>query len=213
VARPARARHAGEPQPASGISSPTWQRPSDLRHRRRTRSALVTCTMWHRLAGCWAGRPNGRQSGCQGFCEASPGYSPPRQVGFRLGRVVSWPIQTARFAAVASSPQRMSLAGSGRQCGGMHRCLRHVTLLRAADPAASRLLTGVIVARGREIAAGLGAAFTERTRTGRLPELPRDASMQRAPRNDPAGREANTWRRAAAFLDGSVLGGCPADGP
>ena len=73
-------------------------------------------------------------------------------------------------------------------------CVRHVLALRRADPAAARV-------------AALAAAEHAGALTGELAEAFRKGTW--AHRHEARGRESGAWRRAAAFLDGGVFGGCP----
>lgn len=115
---------------------------------------------------------------------------------------------------VAAADELSRLAAAVREQQGVPAdsgcvpCVRHAALLCAADSVAGRLATGVLIDRCREIAIDLEGDFALRGRTGRLPELPRDVS---ASPDRPGGRGASAWRRAAALIDGSVLGGCPPD--
>lgn len=74
-------------------------------------------------------------------------------------------------------------------------CARHVTRLRAADPAAGRRASSELAERARALLSQLDADFGSRTRDARA---------------GAAGPGVSAWRRAAVFLDGSVLGGWPA---
>jgi hypothetical protein len=73
-------------------------------------------------------------------------------------------------------------------------CVRHVLALRAADPGAGRVAAEFAARRGRVLLDELAEAFRKSTWQYR-DEMP--------------GREVAAWRRAAGFLDGGVLGGCP----
>jgi hypothetical protein len=74
-------------------------------------------------------------------------------------------------------------------------CVRHGATLHAMDPRAGR------------VAASSLAEFADQLVT----ELTDDFIMQTwAHRADARGADMTAWRRAATFLDGGVLGGCPA---
>ncbi len=75
-------------------------------------------------------------------------------------------------------------------------CARHATWLHGIDAQAGRLAAGALGDHAARLATELDTAFRMRTW---------------AHRNDSRGPEMNAWRRAAVFLDGSVLGGCLAD--
>jgi hypothetical protein len=77
-------------------------------------------------------------------------------------------------------------------------CVRHHLALRAADPRAGRALSA-----GPAAAAGL--------LIGELAEAFDNSTWARR-RGAPAPESA-AWRRAAAFLDGAVFGGCPPRDP
>jgi hypothetical protein len=63
------------------------------------------------------------------------------------------------------------------------------------DAQAGRVAAGPLSKQAGRLAGELAAAFTMQTW---------------AHRGDPRGAEMTAWRRAAVFLDGEVLGGCPA---
>jgi hypothetical protein len=73
-------------------------------------------------------------------------------------------------------------------------CVRHVLVLRVAEPAAG----GAAAAGAAEHAGTLIEELTEAFRKGTW-----------AFRQESRGAEMTAWRRAAAFLDGGVFGGCP----
>ena len=73
-------------------------------------------------------------------------------------------------------------------------CVRHVLALRAADPAAGTAAADAAA----EHAGALIKELTEAFRKGTW-----------AARHESRGAEMTAWRRAAAFLDGGVFGGCP----
>jgi len=71
-------------------------------------------------------------------------------------------------------------------------CVRHLLSLRAADPWASQLTANRAVDHADQLVAELTEAFTKSTW---------------AHRAEIRGREMSAWRRAAAFVDGSVFCG------
>jgi hypothetical protein len=73
-------------------------------------------------------------------------------------------------------------------------CVRHLLGLRALDPWAGQVTARGAVERADTLIAALNEAFSKNTW---------------ARRHETRGPEMTAWRRAAAFLDGSVLGGCP----
>jgi hypothetical protein len=76
-------------------------------------------------------------------------------------------------------------------------CVRHLLGLRAADPWAGHATARGAVARADMLIAELNEAFSKNTW---------------ARRHEARGPETTAWRRAAAFLDGSVFCGCPPHG-
>jgi hypothetical protein len=91
--------------------------------------------------------------------------------------------------------QAMLWAEEPKLLGGSGMCLRHAVALHAMDALAGRLAAGLLSDRCSQLADELATAFTMQTW---------------AHRDDPRGAEMTAWRRVAAFLDGAVLGGCPA---
>ena len=73
-------------------------------------------------------------------------------------------------------------------------CVRHLLGLRALDPWAGQVTARGAVERADTLIAALNEAFSKNTW---------------ARRHETRGPEMTAWRRAAAFLDGSVFGGCP----
>jgi hypothetical protein len=73
-------------------------------------------------------------------------------------------------------------------------CVRHLLGLRAADPWAGHVTARGAVAQADMLIAELNEAFSKNTW---------------ARRHEARGPEMTAWRRAAAFLDGSVFCGCP----
>jgi hypothetical protein len=73
-------------------------------------------------------------------------------------------------------------------------CVRHLMALRALAPSAGRTVARGAVGRADQLIDELDEAFRKGTW---------------AHRQEKRGREMTAWRRAAAFLDGGVFGGCP----
>ena len=73
-------------------------------------------------------------------------------------------------------------------------CVRHLLSLRASDPRAGQLAAPAAAVQAQTLIAELDEAFSKSTW---------------ARRREAAGPEMTAWRRAAAFIDGSVLLGCP----
>jgi hypothetical protein len=78
---------------------------------------------------------------------------------------------------------------------GLALCVRHARRLSTVDAPAGRLASTMLSEYGAQLVSELDVAFRMRTW---------------AHRGDARGPEMIAWRRAAVFLDGSVLGGCPA---
>jgi hypothetical protein len=78
---------------------------------------------------------------------------------------------------------------------GRSLCVRHLSALHALDARAGALAAGPLAEYAGQLAGELRTAFTRQTR---------------AQRNRADGADNTAWRRAAVFLDGAVLGGCPA---
>jgi hypothetical protein len=74
-------------------------------------------------------------------------------------------------------------------------CVRHLLVLRTVDPWAGRVTGPGGAERADTLAAELDEAFGKNTWTHRL---------------EARGPEMTAWRRAVAFLDGGVFGGCAA---
>jgi hypothetical protein len=87
-----------------------------------------------------------------------------------------------------AGPQAVTAHG-----GALPLCVRHVLALRAVDPAAGT----AAAAAAAEHAGALIGELTEAFRKGAW-----------AFRHESRGTEMTAWRRAAAFLDGGVFGGC-----
>jgi hypothetical protein len=77
---------------------------------------------------------------------------------------------------------------------GTALCVRHLLALRAADPWAGQVTAGDAIACAGQLIAELADAF--------------DANTPRH-RHELSGHQASAWRRAAAFIDGSVFCGSP----
>ena len=73
-------------------------------------------------------------------------------------------------------------------------CVRHLLGLKALDPWAGHVTARGAAERAETLIAELNEAFSKNAR---------------ARRHETRGPEMTAWRRAAAFLDGSVLCGCP----
>ena len=73
-------------------------------------------------------------------------------------------------------------------------CVRHLLGLQAADPWAGHVTARGAIQRAEMLLAELNEAFGKNTW---------------ARRHETRGQEMTAWRRAAAFLDGSVFCGCP----
>ncbi len=86
---------------------------------------------------------------------------------------------------------RASHPAPGRQ---VPLCVRHLLGLRALDPWAGHVTARGAVERAEILIAELNEAFSKNTW---------------ARRRETRGPEMTAWRRAAAFLDGSVFCGCP----
>jgi hypothetical protein len=97
-------------------------------------------------------------------------------------------------AKVIAGLQPRLRAGTHGIRAGLGICLRHAGALHELDAGAGRLASGPLTEYASQLVAELAAAFVMRTW---------------AHRDDPRGTEMTAWRRAAAFLDGAVLGGCP----
>lgn len=88
----------------------------------------------------------------------------------------------------------MLRAAGGRPQVSLPVCVRHASDLRAADASAGWLAVWALSAYAGQLLTELDDAFRKATW---------------AHRRDVRGPEMSAWRRAAVFLDGSVLGGCP----
>jgi hypothetical protein len=78
---------------------------------------------------------------------------------------------------------------------GLALCVRHARGLRAVDAPAGRRAAAAVRDYAQSLVGELEAAGRKDTWTHRA---------------EPRGAEMTAWRRAAAFLDGAVFGGCPA---
>ncbi len=124
----------------------------------------------------------------------APGWLSPR-----AQRALADPdCAVCRGAERAAADQLRHVASALR--AGVHSselCVRHVSRLRADDAVAGRLASSELTERAQRLSSQLDADFGAATTAGRAP--------------GGRGQGASAWRRAAVFLDGSVLGGCPAD--
>lgn len=84
----------------------------------------------------------------------------------------------------------------GRPGTGSALCVRHHLVLRAADPRTGRVLARAAVETADGLIGELAEAFD---------------SAVRARSCGATAPDSGAWRRAAAFLDGAVFGGYPAD--
>jgi hypothetical protein len=101
-----------------------------------------------------------------------------------------------KAAANEIDRRRTTLRDAARDpLGGMPLCVRHVSRLHAVDAVASRVASSALGEYGSQLLSELDTASTKQTW---------------AHRGDARGPEVLAWRRAAVFLDGSVLGGCSA---
>jgi hypothetical protein len=98
----------------------------------------------------------------------------------------------ARRTAALQALTRLSVASTAQD--GEPPCVRHQIILQAANPRASNVSALAAARRAGQLADELAAAFDR---------IARERSNHRAV---PA---SEAWRRAAAFLDGAVFGGCP----
>jgi hypothetical protein len=96
----------------------------------------------------------------------------------------------AQHAAVAAHREATPPARGDAQL----LCVRHVLALRVADPDAGQLAAGHAAWRAAVLIEELAEAFRKNTW---------------AFRHESRGAETTAWRRAAAFLDGAVVGGGP----
>jgi hypothetical protein len=101
------------------------------------------------------------------------------------------PACLARGRAVGGELQRCRAVPPG---AGQPPCVRHVLALRAADPATGLMAAGPAVRRADGLLGELAEAFRKGTW---------------AFRHESRGLEMSAWRRAVAFIDGGVFGGCP----
>jgi hypothetical protein len=101
------------------------------------------------------------------------------------------PACLARERAAWGELQRRRTVPPG---AGQPPCVRHVLAQRAADPASGPVMAGPAVERADGLLRELAEAFRKGTW---------------AFRHESRGPEMSAWRRAVAFIDGSVFGGCP----
>jgi hypothetical protein len=132
----------------------------------------------------------------QARCRTSPSQngSLHRLRGNRRSRepVTLCAVCRARNAAALQALTRLSDAPTARD--GELPCVRHQILLRTANPRAGNVSAPAAVRRAGELADELAVAFDR---------------MAYERTNRRAVHESDAWRRAAAFLDGAVFGGCP----
>jgi hypothetical protein len=128
-----------------------------------------------------------------------------RRGGRPAGRLRGWhaaaaddgcPVCRAREQAAGQELRREQAVPPAVPAHGTTQlwCVRHVLALRAADPAAGT-------------AAAVPAAEHADALIGELTEAFRKGTWTF--RHESRGTEMTAWRRAAVFLDGGVLGGCP----
>jgi hypothetical protein len=148
------------------------------------------------------------QAGCLATGPAKHPAAPPAwQAGHRRG----WPRPPRRSG---TSPGTCPVCAACRQAAGQRLgdfrglprtgepqprcraalCVRHILELRALDPQAAQNTVPGAAGHADMLIDELNEAFRK--------------SMH-AHRHRPPGREMTAWRRAAAFLDGSVFCGCP----
>jgi fructose-specific component phosphotransferase system IIB-like protein len=147
----------------------------------------------------------------QAACLAAGLTRPAPSPGRKLGAPVGW-LRSGRRRAAGPDGCPVCLATQGAAHRAIddlraslrasrvasHRwaplCVRHLLGLRAADPWAGHATARGAVARADILVAELNEAFSKNTW---------------ARRHEARGPEMTAWRRAAAFLDGSVFCGCP----
>jgi hypothetical protein len=124
---------------------------------------------------------------------AGRGGSPGRWLRARRSASLgdTCPACLARGRAAWKEIQRCRAVPPG---AGQPPCVRHVLALRAADPATGLMTAGPAVRRADGLLGELAEAFRKGTW---------------AFRHESRGAEMSAWRRAVAFIDGSVFGGCP----
>lgn len=148
------------------------------------------------------------QARCQAARLAQVLDARPRRLGISVGwlsprarRAPSdpgCPVCRSRDMASSREIERLQAMLRAEEPGpraGSGLCVRHASALHAVDAHAGRVAAGQLSEYAGQLAGELAAAFTMQTW---------------AHRDDPKGAEMTAWRRAAAFLDGAVLGGCPA---
>lgn len=101
------------------------------------------------------------------------------------------------LSRVASAPRDGVTPRNRPHALSQQLCARHVTRLRAVNAAAGRRAVSELAERARDLVSQLDADFGIRTWDSRV--------------SGATGPGVSAWRRAAVFLDGSVLGGWPAD--
>ena len=133
--------------------------------------------------------------------------SPP---SWKLGNPANWPWPFRRTANPGTCAICQQKGATAQQAldgfrsllrasqptpdGPVSLCVRHLLSLRAADPWAGQVTAHRTVDHADTLVAELNEAFRKNTW---------------AYRHENSGAEMTAWRRAAAFLDGEVLCGCP----
>jgi hypothetical protein len=90
---------------------------------------------------------------------------------------------------------QLAASRSGLMPAAFRLCVRHVRRLDDADPVAGQLAEQAAREYGSALVSDLAEDFRTSTWTHR---------------DEPGESDGSAWRRAAAFLDGAVFGGCPA---
>jgi hypothetical protein len=146
------------------------------------------------------------QAGCLAAALPPPAPTPD----WESGRLTIWPWSRRRPARLdacslcvahdaverqATEDVRTSLRAARPVPGHqVPLCVRHLLSLKAADPRAGQLAAPAAAELAETLITELDEAFSKSTW---------------ARRHEAGGLEMTAWRRAAAFLDGSVLLGCP----
>jgi hypothetical protein len=173
------------------------------------RPELSLCPAHVRDAALASGRDAGAFIGWQAACHAvglarlaHPSAwrrGGDARTGWLPGRPGPVPDDSCPVCRAREQAARQELRGyrPGRQAspgGAPLLCLRHVLALRAADPAAGTAAAAAAAEHAGTLIEELTEAFRKNTWTFR---------------GESRGTEMTAWRRAAAFLDGGVFGGCP----
>jgi len=101
--------------------------------------------------------------------------------------------QAAAHQALDEFRHYLRQSGSAPQASESPMCVRHLLALRAADSWAGEVMAANAAARADRLVSELACAFDAHAKHHQVA----------------AGCETGAWRRAAAFLDGSVFGGSP----